>query len=365
MMCQNEAFSRNHTFTSLDASGDVGTYRKADPLTMTWTSGPAAGDVLKARFRMTDSHYVGRFFFSQASIPALLVPAGTVACSTVSSAPTRSFIVLDQSDTDVATVQALGGQPTGTVSFSVCGPDATAAPCTPAAGTALGSPVALAGAIVSPEGVWTATATSAAFSPSATGTYCFVAVYSGDSHYPSRSDGSPADECVTVTAALMTPTITTTALGSSIALGESAADKAIVTGVPGAVAPSGTVTFSVCGPETSVDCTTGRQVGSPVVLSFVSGASSGAMSASFEPPEAGTYCFSAVYSGDDNYAAISDDSSLPAECFTVTAASGATGAPRPSTAPLPLPSPTPPGHRGPPRGVSRCRDGRRGREGSP
>ena len=45
----------------------------------------------------------------------------------------------------------------------------------------------------------TATATSPAYTPTATGTYCFLGVYSGDTNYSAASDGSTTRECFTVT----------------------------------------------------------------------------------------------------------------------------------------------------------------------
>ncbi|HVC71537.1 MAG TPA: hypothetical protein VNC61_14885, partial [Acidimicrobiales bacterium] len=317
-VCQPELFSTGHTFSSSDASGDAGTYNR-NALKMTWTSGPAAGDVYKARFDKRAADYQGRVSMGDASAaPAFLVPAATVVCSVVGSAPIHSSIVLGAPDSDTATVTGRGPAPTGTVSFSVCGPGATS--CTAATGTSLGAPVALAGATAIPGGVWSATAPSPAITPPTTGTYCFVATYSGDTAYPSGSDGSPADECFTVTPVLATPTITTTVPNPTIVLGTSTTDTATLTAVDGAVAPSGTISFAVCGPETSTVCTSTAAVGSPVVLSLLSNTATVATSVEFTPPTTGVYCFSATYSGDAFYASVSDDHSPPAECVTVKAA---------------------------------------------
>jgi hypothetical protein len=76
-----------------------------------------------------------------------------------------------------------GVTPTGSVTFYVCGPTLGHA-CT-TAGTNLGS------VTVSGSGN-TATATSPAFTPPATGTYCFLGVYSGDGNYAGdRTDRPP------------------------------------------------------------------------------------------------------------------------------------------------------------------------------
>jgi hypothetical protein len=45
----------------------------------------------------------------------------------------------------------------------------------------------------------TASGTSLAYTPSAIGTYCFLALYSGDSNYMAASDGAIPEECFSVT----------------------------------------------------------------------------------------------------------------------------------------------------------------------
>ena len=99
-------------------------------------------------------------------------------------------------------------QPTGTVSFTACGP--TAAPVSSSPCTATDYPVGTAVG-VSAGANDTSTATSAAFTPTSTGYWCFDDSYSGDSTYNSSSDDS-TDECVDVTSA---PTTTGTAPASS------------------------------------------------------------------------------------------------------------------------------------------------------
>jgi hypothetical protein len=77
----------------------------------------------------------------------------------------------------------------------------------------------------------------------ATGTYCFLGVYSGDTNYAGASDGSTTRECFTVTPA--TPGVTTTPANVPITVGGSDSDTATVTGTAG-VTPTGSVTFYVC-----------------------------------------------------------------------------------------------------------------------
>ena len=128
----------------------------------------------------------------------------TTARTTTVTAPTNSTISLGQTDNDSATVtgNAVGGSPTGTVTFYECGPASAAAPCTSTAHK-VGGPI-----VLSPGSGKAATATSAVFKPTAVGSWCFAASYSGSSNYSASSD-TLAAECITVTGP---PTIVTTSL---------------------------------------------------------------------------------------------------------------------------------------------------------
>lgn len=126
----------------------------------------------------------------------------TPSSTTIATAPSRHAITLGQSVHDVATVagNATDGTPTGSVQFYVCGAGSTA--CTPSSGTALTPVEPLSGGV----------ATSPPFTPSASGTYCFAAVYapSGSTYAASSETGTPTNgECVTVTTAATTPHHTT------------------------------------------------------------------------------------------------------------------------------------------------------------
>jgi hypothetical protein len=168
----------------------------------------------------------------------------------------------------------------------------------------------------------TATATSSSFTPTATGTWCFSATYSGDDNYSGSSDnvtGTPdPNECVLITAA--TSATSTTPTVSSITLGQSNTDAAVVTGNAAGGSPTGTVSFYECGPTASAQaCTSmGNPVGSAVGLTAGAGNTSSSTSVSFTPTGTGYWCFAGYYSGDSNYSASSDTSTD--ECFDVTAA---------------------------------------------
>ena len=174
---------------------------------------------------------VGTYCFYTSYTPAEVenytAASGPAECFSVSAADPQistqqsgshtgsGAITLGGSVTDTATVtgNSTGGAPTGTVTFTECGTGSAPAVCP--SGTQVGSPVTLSGSGDS------STATSAAFTPSAAGTYCFAAVYTPDasSNYLAASDNTSgavqASECFTVTAVVTaastaTPTTTTT-----------------------------------------------------------------------------------------------------------------------------------------------------------
>ena len=118
--------------------------------------------------------------------------------TTTTTAPATGRITQGSSNTDTATVQgnATGGSPTGSVSFSLCGPLAQAGPATPCSGGTdlMSGPVPLT---AGPNN--TATATSASFTPLSPGWWCFDNAYSGDANYYSSADNSNG-ECFDVIA---------------------------------------------------------------------------------------------------------------------------------------------------------------------
>jgi hypothetical protein len=241
----------------------------------------------------------------------------TAASSSTSSTPSASTIVVGTSVTDAATVtgNSIAGNPSGSVSFYECGPSAGAQSCTSEANQ-IGSAVA-----VSAGANNTSTATSASFTPDATGTWCFGAYYSGDSSYATSSDTS-TQECFKVTE--QSSTTTSHPATTTMVLGATETDSATVTGNATGGNPTGNVAFYECGPTTSATpCTSqANEIGSAVAVSSAAGSTSTATSASFTPHATGYYCFAAYYLGSAVYGASSDTST--AECFDVTIASSST-----------------------------------------
>ncbi len=115
----------------------------------------------------------------------------------------------------------------------------------------------------------------------------------------------------------------TTPAETSIVLGDSDTDGAVVTGNAAGGNPTGSVTFYECGPTNSATpCTSeSNEVGS-VGLSPAGGHTATATSGSFTPTSTGYWCFAGVYSGDSNYNS-SSDTSID-ECVDVTSAATTT-----------------------------------------
>ena len=127
----------------------------------------------------------------------------TAPTTLTTTSPADTSIVFGSSTTDSATVTGTDavGSPSGTVSFYECGPTPGPTSCTSVANQVGGA----VGLVVGPDN--TSTATSAPFTPTSAGTWCFAGDYSGDSNYASSSD-TTTSECVTVTRATpSTPSI--------------------------------------------------------------------------------------------------------------------------------------------------------------
>jgi len=124
------------------------------------------------------------------------VPSSTVTTPVDGSGTPKNAIQLGESiyDKAVVTGSAVGGIPTGTVSFFICGPIATGT-CDTGGTAVTGNPVALDAGTSGPPP--SASATSGAVTPTAVGRYCFRGEYSGDNHYLPSSD-SGLNECFTV-----------------------------------------------------------------------------------------------------------------------------------------------------------------------
>ncbi len=182
--------------------------------------------------------------------------------------------------------------------------------------------------------------TSAAFTPTAAGTYRWRASYSGDTNNaPVAGACNAANETTDV--ARRTPTITTLA-SPNITLGAGTlSDQATVAGLVSAVAGS-TVTFRLYGPD-NADCS-GASVFSDNQTLTLNGQGTGgtAQSAAFTPTAPGVYRWVVTFDGDANNAPVSGTCDEATETRTVTPPPPPPPPP-PPVAPPPPPPPPPTG----------------------
>ncbi|HTZ10653.1 MAG TPA: hypothetical protein VMB72_16390 [Acidimicrobiales bacterium] len=263
----------------------------------------------------------------------------TTSVTTTQVNPTAVTLGPSGSVSDDVTVQggATYGPPTGTVAFYACqtGTSQTLAPgpCAATGSNLLDSTHVTAGAGDA------STATSSALVPTAGGTWCFSATFTSSSSYQSSSDNTTADdvdpnECLVVATA---PSTTASFVSSAeVTLGPSGTvnDDVTVDGNVVGGSPTGTVAFYAClaDPSQTYDPQACPATGTPFDPgeSLVSGAgdSASATSADFTPTAAGTWCLSAVYGGDANYQASSDDTDAATldsdECVLVATAPSTT-----------------------------------------
>jgi len=206
----------------------------------------------------------------------LYVDSGTPAAPTL-SARASGPITLGGAVSDTATL-AGGRQATGSITFRLYGPEDPTCSAAPAY-TSAAVPVSGDGDYGSP-----------AFTPTAAGTYRWTATYSGDDEneaVPGSCDGAEA----AVLVGKATPTLGTTPSAGTV--GDPLRDEATVDGRVGPRAGA-TVEFRLYGPGDPT-CAGAAVFTSTVAYPVAGGAVS---SAAFMAPHAGTYRWTAVYSGD-------------------------------------------------------------------
>jgi hypothetical protein len=200
---------------------------------------------------------------------------------------------------DTATLTG-GAAPTGSITFDVYGPNDP---------TCSNAPAFTSNTIVAGDGTYT----SANFAPAAPGTYLMVAAYGGDTNNnPIASSCGDANESVTVSKA--TPTVVTAA-SAGVTIGGQISDSATLAG--GQATPSGTITFSAYGPGDPT-CTNTPAFSATVPVNSGNGTYG---SGNFTPTTAGTYLFTASYSGDTNNHTATSPCGATGESVTVAKAS--------------------------------------------
>jgi hypothetical protein len=259
----------------------------------------AAGQYyFEAIFAPSDANYTG-VTDARGNEPLCVGPATPTISTSLGNLAEDGvmYITLGQSVTDNVTVTGLSGYPipSGTVTFNVY-KDGSVVPMWTDTEPLI-------------QGLTSATAKSAEFTPMAAGQYYFEAKFNSmDANYICVTD-APCNEPLCVGPA--TPTISTS-LGNLaedgvmyITLGQSVTDNVTVTGLGGLYPiPSGTVTFTVYN-ETGV-------VKMIDIETLTAGTTSAtAKSAEFTPMAAGMYYFEVVFhSNDANYFGVKGDKSL-------------------------------------------------------
>jgi hypothetical protein len=211
-------------------------------------------------------------------------------------------------DTATLTVSPEGILPTGTVTYTFTGTNGTSlAGLTPPAGWVVISPTTWQETVTLVNGT---VPNSAATPALRAGSYQFTAVYSGDDKYAASPPSAP--EPLTITqGSSSTATVILAAGGGppTMTLGESVFDTATVTGSPVAFPPSGTVTYTFTGAALAgltvpAGWDQAGQTGLTAWTETVTLVNGTVPDSALTPAlPAGSYQFTASYSGDGNYAA--------------------------------------------------------------
>ncbi len=240
--------------------------------------------------------------------------AGNLATSTACGDPGETTVVTPQFSTaassggllgtavnDVANLSGtIGGGGGGTIAFQLYGPNDP---------TCTNPPVFTSTRGVEGDGTYN----SGGFTPSAEGTYQWVAQYSGDTRDNPPAATTCGDSAEQVTIALNVPSLTTTAFGASGVLAGSTIDDTAT--ISGTVGGQGTITFTLFGPNNATCSGVPAFTSSPVSIDGDGNYSSDGFSAN----DAGTYRWVAAYSGDATDAPVTTACNDPNETVIVEA----------------------------------------------
>jgi hypothetical protein len=267
---------------------------------------------------------------------------------TLTTAAGAGPVLLGQAVTDTATLTGTAHQPGspvingplgavagGSINFMLFGPSSVGCGSLASGFPANGITVSVAG---------DNTYDSVSFTPTATGTYHWVASYSGNP--PNTLATSHNTTCTdtgedVVVQQLQTTTVTTPVNGSgttvsTVSFGASVFDHAVVTGSAAGGTPTGTVSFFICDP-TQISGLPGSEVcpstsgtaltGNPVTATAIALSNPPASEATSSPAvvasKTGVWCFRATYSPSGTFYTGSSDGSHH-ECFLVTDITSAT-----------------------------------------
>ncbi len=187
----------------------------------------------------------------------------------------------------ISATLAGGSAPTGTITFTVFGPQSSPPSSCTSGGTTVGT------ASASGDGTYRP---SAGFTPPSPGDYWWYASYGGD-----VGDEPSASTCGEGTAETSVVSKTTPTLSASGPLGGVAGSPIAASSISAALtegsSPTGTIAFTVFGPQSSPpsSCTSG---GTTVGTASVNGNGTYYPSGAFTPPSPGEYWWYASYGGD-------------------------------------------------------------------
>ena len=212
------------------------------------------------------------------SQPTVTTTASPLRNLAAGGRPTRRIRAAGLEIYDTATLSN-GTQPTGEIRFELFGPNDANCSRTPVFTTAT---------IVTGNGTYN----SEPFTATASGVYRWLAEYSGDANNTATGRTACDDAAERVQVTLPAEPLLTTSASAAVAVGSPVYDTAHLTG---GSRPTGNITFRLYS-STDNSCT-----GTPVFTSTVTvNGNDDYRSGSFIPATAGTYRWTAGYSGDDH-----------------------------------------------------------------
>jgi hypothetical protein len=190
------------------------------------------------------------------------------------------------SASSISATLAGGSAPSGPITFTVFGPQATAPSSCTSGGTVLGTASAYGDGTYQPP---------ASFTPPSPGKYWWYAGYGGDAGDEPATSTCGERMAETTVVPKVTTTLSANGPMGGIA-GSSISASSISATLAGGSAPTGTITFTVYGPQSSppTSCAGGTAVGT----ASVNGNGTYQPSAAFTPPSLGEYWWYASYGGD-------------------------------------------------------------------
>ena len=214
------------------------------------------------------------------------------ATPTFSTTPSPSTVTTGSNAADKATLSGGFGTLGGTISYALYSPSDATCSGTPAPLTPTGNTVSGAG-----------TYTSGNIQPNTAGTWHWIATYSGDSNNNGAADpcSGTGNEPLTVQNATTLASLTAPSSATANAAISGSSLGATLSGGTTSPAASGTISFSVFGPQAAAPTTcTGVEWTTLSPPTSVSGNATypGSASASFTPTTGGTYWWYASYGGD-------------------------------------------------------------------